>query len=102
MQIECKYVIKEIKMLKFILAIMMAVFMISCVRVDFPAQQHQTHNIIISKKIYVDAAFTEEEIKEIKNASNMWEKSTDGIIHYDLIFGFDMNDKNSNKDPYMY
>ena len=51
-----------------------------------------------SKAYYVDERFSEQEQQFIRDASVMWERSTGGSVHFDLVFGqrVDINESDRN------
>jgi hypothetical protein len=89
-----------LKAIRFVMLFAMAFAITSCVSIHF-GSMHQAHNVVISKKLYVDAAFTQEECDLIQKSTDTIEYYTDHIIHYELVFGFDMND-DRNDDPNKY
>lgn len=94
---------------KALVLLLISFFTISCAITKPPrshtedtAVHHQNFNEMLSKKAYIDARFNDDEREAISRAAAAWEHDTNGIIHFDLIWGFDLKDTNSNASPSKY
>lgn len=85
---------------RLLMLVVLMIVVISCINIRV-GSQNQSTNYIVSRKIYVDASFKPEEQAIIRRSLNTLSYETNGILRYDIVFNFQMNDDN-NDDPSMY
>lgn len=85
--------------LLFILSIVLITIFGSACAPSAPTAEikHQSYNVMVSKKIYIDSRFNTDEVAIIEQAAQTIESNTNNIVHYDLVKNFEMNDHDPSK-----